>query len=84
MTVTNMPVPFAGTEEERRANHATHHWVTYDMEEPPECANCCAKEWHVAADYPCGEEPPRMTTTEPIGEPWRWRAWAAGFRVGRR
>lgn len=59
--VINRPVAFAGTDAERLANRATHHFVVYDPEEPPECLDCCAKSWHVAADYPCGEEPPRET-----------------------
>lgn len=59
--VVNRPVAFPGTAEEKRANYATHHWVCWDQEEPMECMDCCAKTWHVAADYPCGEEPPRET-----------------------
>jgi len=61
MTITNMPVRFTGTDEERRRNYYSHDWVTYDHEEPPECMKCCAKSWHVAADYRCGDEPPRVT-----------------------
>lgn len=55
----NRPVAFSGTDEERLANYRSHHWVTWDPEECPECVDCCAKSWHVAADYPCGTEPPR-------------------------
>jgi len=60
MLVTR-PVAFPGTPEERAANYWTHAWVSWDHEEPPECVNCCAKSWHVVADYPCGDEPPHET-----------------------
>lgn len=56
------PVEFSGTDEERDANRATHCWM-YDHEEPPRCTYCDAATYHVAADYPCGEEPPRETAT---------------------
>lgn len=59
----NRPVAFPGTEEERLANRATHSFFVYDPEEPMECMNCCARTYHVAADYPCGQEPPRETVT---------------------
>lgn len=56
--MTDRPVPFHGTEEERRANLASHNFITYSDGEA-ECANCFCKPWHTAANYPCGEEPPR-------------------------
>lgn len=52
------PVAFPGTDAEREANHRTHLWTYYDE---ARCSNCDAKPWHVAADYPCGQEPPRET-----------------------
>lgn len=55
--IENRPVPFPGTRAQKDANYWTHHWITYDEER--ECADCFAKSWHVAADYPCGTEPPR-------------------------
>jgi hypothetical protein len=63
----NRPVEFPGTDEERRANRATHHFASYDHEEPPECMDCMARTYHVAADYPCGTEPPRETVVTPAG-----------------
>ena len=56
----DVPLPFQGTEEEARANRATHQWAN---ESPISvvCMKCDAKDWHVAADYPCGTEPPRTT-----------------------
>lgn len=52
----NRPIPFAGTEEERQANRLTHRWTHYDE---ARCDACDSKMWHTAADYPCGQEPPR-------------------------
>lgn len=57
----NRPVRFTGTEEQRIANRASHNFTYYDHEEPAECTDCCARTYHVAADYPCGQEPPRET-----------------------
>jgi hypothetical protein len=57
----NRPIRFAGTDAEREANFRSHDWITYDPEEVPECGRCCAKTWHAAASYRCGEEPPRET-----------------------
>lgn len=68
--IVNAPLPFQGTEEERWANRATHHFSYYDHEEPAECIDCCARTYHVAADYPCGVEPPRglLANGKPITE----------------
>jgi len=59
--IVNRPVPFAGTEEERQANRATHDMVAWEIGERRECMNCCARDWHTALDYPCGVKPPRET-----------------------
>lgn len=59
MGIINRPVRFSGSKEERAANRRTHHFIDYGEES--ECANCVCKPWHVAADYPCGTEPPRET-----------------------
>ncbi len=53
-----VPVPFAGTEAIRIQNRESHDWVNLDDE--IRCMACDAKHWHVAADYACGEEVPRM------------------------
>jgi hypothetical protein len=54
-----MPVPFAGTAEQKQANLATHRWVRVDETEVA-CLTCDSKPWHASALYPCGVEPPRM------------------------
>lgn len=59
----DVPKPFDGTEEEAKANRATHKW----MQDSPisfVCLNCDAKEWHVASNYPCGTEPPRTVIVQ--------------------
>lgn len=58
----NAPIKFQGSEEERLVNRLTHNFVSFDPEEPMECMDCCARTYHVAADYPCGVEPPREDT----------------------
>lgn len=55
----NVPVPFTGTDEQKRANYATHRF-TRDEDGEVRCWNCDCKPWHVAATYPCGVTPPRM------------------------
>lgn len=55
----NRPVAFSGTEDERKANRATHNFCNFEIGEAAECSDCCARTYHVAADYPCGVEPER-------------------------
>ena len=60
MTVINRPVKFAGTREQADINFRTHHFVHLgDMEY--RCNACDCKPSHVAAEYACGDEPPRET-----------------------
>ena len=59
----NRPVAFPGTPEERLENQRTHDWNWADDE--VRCWRCDSKAWHVAADYPCGVEPPRETVRIP-------------------
>lgn len=59
--IVNRPIRFQGTPEQAAANYRTHDWIVYDIEEPRECGRCCAREYHAAASYPCGVEPPRET-----------------------
>jgi hypothetical protein len=62
----SVPVEFSGSEEERKANYATHAFVTYTWGEDDaetRCMNCDARPSHVAADYPCGTEPPRKVVS---------------------
>lgn len=61
MTIVNMPKPFDGTEEQRRANYRTHRFLPVGGEFY--CDNCEAKPWHVAASYPCGAFIPRIDIT---------------------
>lgn len=61
-TVWNRPKRFEGSEEERRANRASHRWETWQYSEDgieEYCDECCAKPWHAAADWPCGVKVPR-------------------------
>lgn len=59
--VINRPIRFQGTREQAAANYATHAWASFDIDEPQECIDCCARTYHAAASYPCGQEPPRET-----------------------
>lgn len=51
------PIPFNGTKTEVRENFDTHHFA-FDGD-TGRCMKCDSKDWHAAASYPCGEEPPR-------------------------
>ena len=53
--IINEPIPFQGTEEEKKANFATHHFWADDGVEY-RCCDCDCKPWHKAAFYPCGTE----------------------------
>lgn len=53
------PVAFDGTREQAAANYETHQWFFYD--EGAECDTCATRAYHEAANYPCGQEPPRET-----------------------
>jgi hypothetical protein len=55
----NRPIAFQGSEEERQTNRDSHNF-SYDYEEV-RCFDCDCRPSHVAADYPCGTEPPRET-----------------------
>lgn len=57
--MSNFPVPFRGTKEQREANFRTHSWGAF-YDDCPVCMNCDAKVWHQAANYPCGTEPERV------------------------
>lgn len=61
----DVPKPFDGTDEERQTNRNTHFWVS-DSPISLVCAKCDAKDWHVASNYPCGTEPPRMVVTQQL------------------
>jgi len=61
VTTFNRPVAFTGTDSQRTANRATHHWMNWDGEIL--CDTCEHKIWHVGADYPCGQEPMRETVS---------------------
>jgi hypothetical protein len=57
--IVNEPVPFDGTEEEKRANFLTHQWWQDPHDWNEYCDNCGSKSWHKAAYYPCGTSVPR-------------------------
>lgn len=59
MTTLSAPVPFAGTSEERAANHASHCFGHEGR-----CYFCDCKPWHLTASYPCGTEPERAEMSE--------------------
>ena len=50
------PIPFNGTDTEATANFKSHMFFACEER----CYACDAKTSHVAAYYPCGEEPPRI------------------------
>lgn len=54
----DVPLPFQGTDEQKRANYETHNWVRESITEVI-CSQCGAYVYMVASDYPCGEDPPR-------------------------
>ncbi len=62
MLVPSRPQPFDGTEGQRQSNRATHDFRAFEGQWL--CERCEAKPWHVAADYPCGVEPPRIPPKE--------------------
>lgn len=59
MTTINRPIRHPGTPAVREANRRTHRWFNDDDE--IRCYDCDIKFWHTAAEYPCGETPPRET-----------------------
>jgi|SRR3990172_2266437 len=51
----NVPQKFTGTEAERAANWETHHFGPKNR-----CWECDCRPWGRVADWPCGQEPPRV------------------------
>jgi len=64
--IASVPVPFDGTDEERAANRETHFFISFDPDEGQRCSGCDCRPSHVAADYPCGENPPRATVKQTV------------------
>ena len=65
--IINRPVAFQGTEEQRRANHATHDIHTYQFGEDDyesECVGCCCSPYGAVYDHPCGTEPREWFDTD--------------------
>lgn len=57
--IVNRPAVFKGTEEEKAANRATHHFSTvmYDDGSFDEtCIKCDCTRYSNIADHPCGQE----------------------------
>ena len=62
MTETmTVPVPFEGTDDQKRINFGTHSWMVVDPQEARVCGTCDIKSWHVAALWPCLTGGGRMT-----------------------
>ena len=53
----NRPVRFQGTPEQAKANNKPPNF-SYAYADG-RCVTCDAGAWMAAAEYPCGEEPPR-------------------------
>jgi hypothetical protein len=53
----NEPIPFNGTEQERRANYGSHDWTSFNGEIV--CFSCDCKPWYESSYYPCGVDVPR-------------------------
>lgn len=60
MSTITHPQEFPGTEEEAKANRATHFFFSFD-EEPARCSDCDCRSSSVVADWPCGTDVPRVT-----------------------
>lgn len=52
------PISFEGTAVQKGNNLRSHNWLAVD-DEGRECGVCFSREYHVAATYQCGTEPPR-------------------------
>ncbi len=63
--VINRPVPFPGSDEKADANFLSHafHYTGSPEDADIRCDSCDCRPSHVAASYPCGEEPPREEVT---------------------
>ena len=60
------PIEFDGTVAESREHFDTHRFG-YDGDDV-RCVKCDCKDWHAAASYPCGQEPPREFFNVETGE----------------
>ena len=64
------PLPWGGTDEERRANEHTHfysHPHTGDYDPDVRCSRCDSRPSHKAAEYPCGVAADLMPRCWPAG-----------------
>jgi len=61
--MTDVPVPFKGTRDERDRNHASHKWRGTD--DGIHCFDCGCRSSDVAAGWPCGHDVPRMIVGMP-------------------
>ena len=78
----NAPVPFNGTDEERRVNRDSHSFSYTGGPEDADvrCMFCDSRPSHTAADYPCGADVPRYETTQEDGEAI-FAEWVARYRA---
>ena len=80
----NVPADFTGTEAERVANYRSHAWTTYRLDENDAetvCGRCDTKPYHKHADYPCGDEAPRVDVPVTRSVPADEAAWWSGRRI---
>lgn len=64
----NRPVRFSGTREQADRNYHTHEF-DWSLGGDARCMNCDCRPSNVAADYPCGQEPPREVVIIEYGKP---------------
>lgn len=55
----SLPMEFPGTVEEKRANEATHIFIS-DGDECPRCGGCDCRMGGTSSGWPCGAEVPRI------------------------
>lgn len=60
--ILGLPQPWPGSDEERRANRNTH---AFSGGSDGRCWRCDCRPGHIAADWPCGTEPPRVMPGDP-------------------
>jgi len=80
----SMPMQWPGTDEERAANQASHHFVFSGDPDDGDCRcmGCDCRPWGVSADWPCGDDVPRTDMSEGDFALWaaRFPAWVGLVR----
>lgn len=57
--VISVPARFTGTDAEREANRASHHFATAFDGDCTRCWDCDCRAGSVSADWACGADVPR-------------------------